>query len=306
MAKRVKNFFLLSILITPFLGYGQLSKTIAFVSDTQEPMWIEAVFLKSNQNTKATELIFKSIVDAKPVSIYVLGDVVSLGHKEKKWKKIDAYLEHCRKNGIEVNALLGNHDVMTKAKKGEQTFQKRFPNHNRLGYLSVTDSIAIVLLNSNFKKLTSQEIITQQKWLEKTLSEIDNNVAIQAAIVSCHHAPFTNSTIVGSSKAVQGQFVPLYLKSKKSILFITGHSHNFEHFKKQGKDFFVIGGGGGIHQPTRPSTAELDDWAKKYKPMFHYLLMDRVGKNISLRSYFLSDDFKKFETGYSIELSVPQ
>ena len=84
MAKRVKNFFLLSILITPFLGYGQLSKTIAFVSDTQEPMWIEDVFLKSNQNTKATELIFKSIVDVKPVSIYVLGDVVLLGHKEKK------------------------------------------------------------------------------------------------------------------------------------------------------------------------------------------------------------------------------
>jgi UDP-2,3-diacylglucosamine pyrophosphatase LpxH len=302
MTKRLKNFFLLGILTAPLLAFGQSTKTIAFVSDTQEPMWIEDVFLKSNQNAKATELIFKSIVEAKPASLYILGDVVSLGYKEKKWKKIDAYLKQCRENGIEVNALLGNHDVMTKAKRGERIFQKRFPNHSRLGYVSVTDSVAIVLLNSNLKKLNAAEIATQQKWLEKTLSEIDSNVAIRAAIVSCHHAPFTNSTIVGSSKAVQDQFVPLYLKSKKSILFITGHSHNFEHFKKQGKDFLVIGGGGGIHQPTRPSTTELDDRAKHYKPMFHYLELTRAGSRLFFRSFYLSKDFSHFDLGYSLEL----
>jgi UDP-2,3-diacylglucosamine pyrophosphatase LpxH len=286
-----------------FLSSAQ-NKTIAFVSDTQKPMWIEDVFLKSNQNEKATSLIFQSMIEKKPTAIYILGDVVSLGYKEKKWKKLDQYLEQCRVKGIEVNALLGNHDVMTKPKKGEQTFQKRFPNHQRLGYVSVTDSIAIVLLNSNFKKLTSTEVAAQNQWLEKTLTALDHDDSILMVIVSCHHSPYTNSKIVMSSKEVHDNFVPPYLESKKSTLFLTGHSHNFEHFKKQGKDFMVIGGGGGIHQPTRPSTPSMDDMAKNYKPMFHYLLMERVGSNILMHSYFLSSDFKEFNVGYTVELSA--
>jgi UDP-2,3-diacylglucosamine pyrophosphatase LpxH len=305
MPKRFNERFLIGLLLLPLFTSGQ-SKTIAFVSDTQEPMWIEDVFLKSNQNEKATELIFKSIAYEKPTTLYILGDVVSLGYKEKKWKKLDAYLKQCRENGIDVNALLGNHDVMTKAKKGEQTFQKRFSNHNRLGYVSVTDSVAIVLLNSNFKKLTAAEITTQQQWLEKTLSEIDKDLAIKAAIISCHHAPFTNNKIVSSSKEVQTNFVPLYLKSRKSILFITGHSHNFEYFKKEGKDFLVIGGGGGIHQPVKTSSEETSDLAASYKPMFHYLFVTRTQKLVRLQSYFLSDNFQEFNLGYHFELPTPQ
>lgn len=286
-----------------FLSKAQ-DKTVAFVSDTQKPMWIEDVFLKSNENQKATSLIFQSMIEKKPTALYILGDVVSLGYKEKKWKKLDENLNQCRAKGIEVNALLGNHDVMTKPKNGEQTFQKRFPNHQRLGYVSVTDSIAVVLLNSNFKKLKPTEVAAQNQWLEKTLTTLDHDSSILTVIVSCHHPPYTNSKIVSSSTEVQENFIPLYLKSKKGILFLTGHSHNFEHFKKHGKDFMVIGGGGGIHQPTRPSTPSMEDLAKNYKPMFHYMLMERAGSNITLHSYFLSGDFKEFKIGYTIELSA--
>lgn len=276
---------------------------IVFVSDTQKPMWVEGLFLPSHHNEKATELIFQSIQSAKPQSVFILGDVVSLGHKEKKWKKIDAYLHQLRSSGMEVDALLGNHDVMSKPKKGEQVFQTRFPHHQRLGYIRFVDSLAIVLLNSNFKTLTATDRLQQKKWLEQQLTELDQAPKVQFVIVACHHAPYTNSKIVRSSMDVQQDFVPAYLKSTKAVLFITGHSHNFEHFLKNGKHFLVIGGGGGIHQPTRTSTAETDDLAKEYKPLFHYLITSYKAKKIYLKSIYLSPDFKRFETGY--QLTIP-
>jgi UDP-2,3-diacylglucosamine pyrophosphatase LpxH len=290
------------IFLIPVLAIGlstTAQPTIAFVSDTQEPMWIEDVFLKSNQNTKATELIFNEIINQKPTDLFILGDVVALGHKEKKWKAMDTYLQRCRQEGIKVSALLGNHDVMNKSKKGEQKFQQRFPDQVRTGFTKVTDSIALVMLNSNFKKLSLKDIEVQQAWLKTELLKLDENTSIKIIVVSCHHAPYSNSKIVGSSEPVQKYFVPLFLQSTKCKLFITGHSHAFEHFKKEGKDFLVIGGGGGIHQPLKSENSTFRDLAPTYKPMFHYLTMTRRGANLSIVSHSLKNDFLGFETGYS-------
>jgi UDP-2,3-diacylglucosamine pyrophosphatase LpxH len=299
MMRTIPKIILLAAIL-PFSVVGQTK--IAFVSDTQAPMWIEDVFLKSNNNEKATALLFSEIVKQKPADLFILGDVVSLGHKEKKWKEMDAYLRHCREAGIEVSALLGNHDVMSKSKKGEQVFQQRFSNHTRTGFVKITDSVAVVLLNSNFKKLSKEDIAFQQSWLKSSLQNLDNDPAVQVIVVSCHHAPYSNSKIVGSSEEVQKYFVPLFLQSAKSKLFITGHSHAFEYFKKEGKDFLVIGGGGGIHQPLKSFNPSFSDLAAEYKPMFHYLTMTRRGKSLQIASHFLKNDFLNFETGYSISI----
>lgn len=280
-------------------------QTIAFVSDTQAPMWVEKVALKSNQNIKATSLVFHDILKEKPHSLYILGDVVSLGYKSKKWSNMDRYLDSCRKAGILVSALLGNHDVMTRSKKGEQQFQKRFPDHQRTGYYQVVDSVAVIFLNSNFKKLSTADIQQQQSWFAATLNNLDNDPAVLVTIVACHHAPYTNSKIVGSSTLVQKYFVPDYLKSRKARLFITGHSHNFERFHQGEKDFLVIGGGGGLQQPLSTSTTRLNDLSLSYKPAFHYLISQRKGKSLKLQSRFLKDDFSGFSDGLSFSLQIP-
>jgi UDP-2,3-diacylglucosamine pyrophosphatase LpxH len=301
MSTVLKSICLFLLLITyPLRAAGQA--TIAFVSDTQAPMWIEDVFLKSNQNERATALLFYEIVKQKPVELMILGDVVALGHKEKKWKAMDMYLKQCREENIRVSALLGNHDVMSKSKKGERKFQLRFPDHVRTGFVKTIDSVAVVMLNSNFKKLTQKDIQDQQAWLKSALQKLDQDPAIKVVIMSCHHAPYSNSLIVGSSESVQNYFVPLYLQSPKSRLFITGHSHAFEHFKKDGKDFLVIGGGGGLHQPLKSTNSGFQDLAPGYKPMFHYLTMTRKANRLSLVSHPLKNDFTGFETDYSFTI----
>ncbi len=302
MIKKLIGFSLLflslhTVIAQPDTTQFPLLPKMIFISDTQQPMFVEKIFLKSNSNLKATAAIFDTIIKQKPVSVYMLGDIVALGYENSKWRKVDLFLDSCRKLGIKVNGALGNHDVMGRTKKGEKNFLKRFPLSVRTGYVSVTDSVAVVLLNSNFKKLSAADIKKQDDWYKAALAKLDTTNAIKTIIVCCHHAPYTNSKIVGNSFPVQQHFVPDYILSKKAKLFITGHAHAFEHFKIQGKDFLVIGGGGGLHQPLDTSTNSRTDLSANYKPSFHYLSVKRVAESLLIESHFLKNDFTRFENG---------
>lgn len=224
--------------------FSQDTTELCFASDTQAPMWIETLFLKKNNNKQATKKLFEAISERRPGALFIMGDVVNLGYSNRQWRPMDAYLKDLRSKNISVHAALGNHEVMGQAKKGMRKFQERFPDHAPTGYMQVKDSVAVVLLNSNFGKLSAEENAAQLKWYKETLQKLDNDPSIHFVISGCHHSPYTNSKVVGASKDVQEKFVPLFLASQKSKLFITGHSHNYEHFQKGGKDFFVIGGGG--------------------------------------------------------------
>ena len=304
--------FLLAISLSHFIATAQLQlpavsseQELYFVSDTQQPLMVEKIILKSNRNLKATANIFAAILKDKPKSLYMLGDVVGLGYANRKWKKVDRFLDSCRSQGTNVCGVLGNHEVMGRRKKGEQNFQRRFPMNVRTGYVSVTDSVAVVLLNSNFNALGAADETKQQQWLKATLENLDKTDSIRAVIVCCHHAPYSNSKIVKCSNKVQEQFVPAYIESKKAQLFITGHAHAFEHFKIKGKDFLVIGGGGGLHQPLSNNENSFSDLAVKYKPMFHYLSVKRIADNLLITSHFLKNDFSGFDTGISFNTELP-
>ncbi|MFT3681385.1 MAG: metallophosphoesterase [Ferruginibacter sp.] len=273
---------------------------IFFVSDTQQPLVIEKLLLrKSHHNKKATANILAALLEEKPRNIYMLGDVVGLGYANRKWKKVDIFLDSCRKQGTTVCGILGNHEVMARCKKGERNFQKRFPMNVKTGYVSITDSVAVVLLNSNFKKLSAEEKLQQQEWYRSTMTALDTTTAVKAVIVCCHHAPYTNSKVAKCSNKVQEYFVKDYISSKKAQLFITGHAHAFEHFKMNGKDFLVIGGGGGLHQRLKDAGHAPEDLANEYKPMFHYLSVKREGDRLFVMSHYLKDDFSGINAGYT-------
>ncbi len=277
---------------------------IDFISDTQQPMTLEEVKLRPNHNIKATSLLFADMLKQMPLAIYMLGDVVALGSSNHKWHNVDRFIDSCRKNNIAIHGLLGNHDVMWSRRKGERNFQKRFPDNVDIGYLSITDSIAVIMLNSNFKKLSETEINKQVLWYERTLKNLNSDSSIKTIIVSCHHAPYSNSLIVGSSTQVQRYFLPAFMQTTKCRLFITGHAHAFEQFEFSGKDFLVIGGGGGLHQPLDTSAKRIPDLASHYKPAFHYLSIRRTGDKLILTSHFLKPDFLGFEKGYSFEIEM--
>ncbi|QIP11773.1 metallophosphoesterase [Spirosoma aureum] len=282
-------------------------KEILFLSDTQAPMWVERLVLRAHQNTKATTTIFAEIIRLKPAVLYWLGDIVSLGYRNNKWRIIDQFLAKCTEVGTAVYAIMGNHDVMGRPRKGARNFQQRFPEHSPTGYIKTTDGIAVVMLNSNFSILSVADLVKQQTWYEQALRDLDADPTVNVIIVTCHHAPYSNSKLVGSSKLVQQRFVPAYTKTQKGRLFITGHSHAFERYQFEGKEFLVIGGGGGLRQPLNMSPNRLPDMATTYKPLFHYLAVRREGDGLVLTSYCLRKDFSGFDQGYqfTIQAEVP-
>ncbi len=307
--KKLRTLLVLLLIVCSIAVNAQLdtskntSKELVFASDTQAPMWIETLVLKRNNNKVATRSIFDDIYRRRPAALYLLGDVVSMGSSNKQWKPMDAYLKRLQSSGIMVNAALGNHEVLGRSAKGQQKFQIRFPNHVKTGSLQVIDSVAVILLNSNFGSLTSTDQQSQMQWYKSILQQLDTDPAVRFIISGCHHSPYTNSKIVGSSIAVRDRFVPLFLKSNKSRLFLSGHSHNFEYFKQNGKDFLVIGGGGGLHQPLKIGEGLLPDLSKGYKPLFHYLSVKRIDNKLQVASEHLTSDFSGFEEGFRLEIS---
>lgn len=305
-----KAFILCMLILSSLFSSSQTttapardSNLIAFASDTQAPMWVETLWLKAHKNRTATQMVFDDILNSPSSSLFILGDVVNLGYSNKQWKPMDKYLQNLRNKDVKVNAILGNHEVMGNAKKGQEKFQLRFPNHVHTGYVEIVDSVAIVLLNSNFNKLSEADNIKQLAWYKNTLEKLDADTAVQYIITTCHHSPFTNSKIVGPSTAVQQKFVHPFLQSKKSRLFLSGHCHNFEHYKMEGKDFLVIGGGGGLHQPLRKSSESNPDLAEAYKPMYHYLTVRRNADGLQVISHRLKNDFSGFEEGLKLNIT---
>jgi len=247
-------------------------------------------------------MIFEDVNVIHPSALFILGDVVSLGKSNSAWKNMDIYIKRTVQDSIPVYATLGNHEVMFNAKKGTKKFMARFPMYNPAGYTEIVDSIAVVLLNSNFSKMSDLEIVNQDAWYKNKLAALDNDPAIKFIIVGCHHSPYTNSRIVKPSTLVQRNFVPLFIKSKKCALFISGHSHNFERFKVQGKYFLVIGGGGGLHQPLNANNEVMHDLSADYKPAFHYLEVRRDGDELKIVSRQLKTDFSGFKDGLKFEI----
>ncbi|MEO5592068.1 MAG: metallophosphoesterase [Chitinophagaceae bacterium] len=276
------------------------------MSDTQQPLGVEKIYLKPTQNIRATAMIFSSILHDKPSALFMLGDIVSLAYKNKKWREIDKFIDSAKQQGLKVYGLLGNHDVMVRDRRGEKNFNRRFPDHHRTGYLEVIDSIAIILLNSNFSKLSPNEVEQQQQWYSRAVDSLNNHTGIKGIIVTSHHPVFTNSNIVKPSAGVRQQFLPAFLTTKKCVLFITGHAHAFEHFKYQKKNFLVIGGGGGLHQPLTVKANMPVDAALSYKPLFHYLQLRRYGNFLQIKSYRLKQDFSGFVAGYSFIINMQQ
>lgn len=272
----------------------QNQHVISFVSDTQEPLQLEKLWHRTDNNIVATQMLFKDISALHPQALFILGDVVSLGKSDKAWKNIDKYLAQMVHNFIPVYATLGNHEVMFNVKKGTKNFKDRFPDYQAKGYAVVIDSVAIVLLNSNFATMKPAEVVEQNNWYKNELKALDEEKAVKLIIVSCHHSPFTNSKVVHPSTQVQKNFLPPFIASAKCVLFLSGHSHNYEHFKVQDKHFVVIGGGGGLHQGLKPNNDVMYDITAGYKPAFHYLEVRRKNDSLEVSSRQLKQDFSGF------------
>ena len=263
---------------------------LAFISDTQAPLLFEELRLRPERNTQATAALFDDIIRERPARVFLLGDLVSLGFYDRSWEAVDGFLDSLRLYRIPADAVPGNHELMLFPGEGERNFLRRFPSDPLTVYARTVDSVAVVMLNSNFGRLGEEGARTQHRRYEQTLDSLDADPTVVAVIVCCHHSPYTNSAITGASSSVQQQFVPRFLAARKTRLFLSGHAHTSEHFRPGGKDFLVIGGGGGLRHPVDGDAGR--DLTADPRPRFHYLLVSREGNRLRATIRALSADMR--------------
>jgi Predicted phosphohydrolases len=299
----VAFILLIRLFYSPF-GLAQANgndQRIYFISDVQAPMPIETIILKAYRNEEARDSLFADVIMQHPKNLFMLGDLTSMGSNEKAWIPVDSLLHSLSKINTSVYAIPGNHDYLMKSSIGMQMFKHRFPEQWLYGYCVNIDSLAIIMLNSNFYYLTKNELSEQLSRYKTVMDSLDVDPKIKAIIVCTHHAPYSNSRIVGSSKPVADLFVPRFENTKKAKLFISGHSHNLEYFADSiGKHFLVIGGGGGLTQPLVPMNKRIhNDLIKQdEKPLYFYLVIEKNGNCLKLIARGFKRDFKMFEINF--------
>ncbi len=281
--------------------------SISFVSDTQSPLWFEKLRLQADNNEKATEKIFDSIAhDSTCTALFHLGDITGAGSDNSQWKIFDQHALPLLNEKIPVYPAFGNHEYLFTEDGGKYNTLIRFPFLRPSWYARRIDSMAIVLLNSNISKLSEAEKLAQETWYRSMMDSLDRDPSILMIIAGCHHSPYTNSTIVSPSEEVQKLFLPKFMKSKKAKLFISGHSHAFEHFNIEGKDFLVIGGGGGLLHPLLQGNEQR--WQDIFqhrdsRSFFHYCRLTRDKNMVNIEVHALNSEANTFETICKIELS---
>ncbi len=283
-------------------GFSQepsASNRLIFLSDCQQPNWLETLRLKYFRNEEARDSLISDIIRQKPQAVFLLGDLVSAGSAEKRWKYLEPFLTKLHDENIQVKAIPGNHEYYWNAKRGIRNYLQRFPSGSLVGSCVRIDSMAVLLLNSNLERLSIGESRIRQDWYLSMMDTLDNDHGIKAIFVCTHHSPYTNSKIVRPSKQVLQEFVPRFTLSPKSKMFITGHSHNLEYFSgNSGKKFLVIGGGGGLSQPLVAAKRRLypDLIRQEMKPIYFYLVIERKGDGFLLYTRGLQKDFGPVKT----------
>jgi predicted MPP superfamily phosphohydrolase len=299
-------YIVVLLLLNVSCGFSQVIRNqqrIYFISDVQAPLPTEKIIFKTNRNEEARDSLFSDLLIQHPENLFLLGDLASRGSVEKAWQPLDKFLNSLKNSNTKVYAIPGNHEYMGCSSTGIQMFRNRFPEQWEYGYYVNIDSIAIVMLNSNFAHLNENELSKQLIWYKSEMDSLDADPAIKAIIVCAHHSPYSNSKIVGSNKPAADLIVPVFEKTHKAKLFISGHSHNLEYFSdSNGKHFLIIGGGGGIEQPLIPigKRKYYDLINQDVKPLYFYLIIERNGKCLKLVAKGFKEDFRFFELNIGV------
>lgn len=284
----------IALFIVAVHAFAQDAPVLLFVSDSQQPLWIETVRLAEHDNEQATQQLFRFMSRESAAAAFHLGDITAVGMLDRYWYSFDTLRTLLP---FPLHAAFGNHEYFFIPSWGKEQMLKRFPDLEPSWYRKRFGSTAVIVLNSNFDRLSDTETVQQNMWYQAALDELENDSTVSAVIVACHHSPYTNSTIVSPNEDVQRNFVRPFVQSKKGAAFISGHAHTREHFRLNGKDFLVIGGGGGLRQPLR-DTLDAGWIGERHIPRqgFHYLRCELRPRSLHAQIRMLNEDLGSIET----------
>lgn len=276
--------------------------TIAVIGDQQRTSEME---VWREKNTIHADLV-NEMVRSRPDALILLGDQVFSGSSADDWRFFDRIMVPVLKARIPTYPIYGNHEYLGSDDVAYKNMSMRFRITRSTWYSMIMDSIGFVMLNTNFDEFSRDTAIKQLRWFKTHMRQLTENPAVRCIIVCGHHPPYTNSTIVPDDHILQQYFVPIFERSHKSRLWLSGHCHAYEHFRHNTVHYVVSGGGGGPRQVLylEKNLRRHDDLypGGTVRP-FHYLSVQREGSDLCVTMTPLSG---QESTGESFVISPLQ
>jgi hypothetical protein len=279
--------------IPAYSGWSEIKPsrhTFILVGDTQKTsrweFWRE-------KNEKERKRIIDEITRREPAFVLHLGDLTTRGSSKKHWAEFDELHGEFRRKKIPYFPTLGNHEFYGDDKEALHHYFGRFPHlEHRRWYSFTWENIAILMVDSNFSKMTEAQVEQQSQWYLKELEKFERDEEIDFMIVCSHEPPFTNSRVVKPSKASETRFADPFLSFKKTRILFNGHCHSYERFQIERKVFIVSGGGGGPRHKV-----SIDPAKRKYSDLypgpevrfFHFCEIENQNGSLSFRAIRLDD-----------------
>ena len=277
--------------IPSYSGWSEIPPSknhFILVGDTQKTsrweFWRE-------RNDKERKSIIAEITRREPAFVLHLGDLTTRGSSKKHWQDFDDLHRGIREKKIPYFPTLGNHEFYGDDETAFHHYFGRFPHlHHRRWYSFTWKGIGILMVDSNFSKLTNEQIEEQSKWYLKELEKFESDERIDFVITGCHEPPFTNSQVVSPNPKSKSYFADPFIRFKKARLFFSGHCHSYERFQVGGKFFIVSGGGGGPRHKV-----SIDLTKRKYPDLFpgpelrffHFCELEKRNDTLSFKVYRL-------------------
>jgi len=270
---------------------GDMPRMLAVVSDTQRTGTLERIMLQREQNDAARAVVLRSIADASPDALLMLGDQVCGGDDAEAWAHFNRVMVPVRERGIPIRAMRGNHEYEGRRRECFGYFADHFPDQceDILHHRMRLGSLLLITLNSNFGCINPESVARQAREYAAWLKEADADPEVQGVIVASHHPPYTNSDL-GADDDVIEQFAQPFERARKTCLFLSGHVHSYERFVVGGKHYITAGGGGGPRRTVRNDSGRpftSDAYSRGTWRPFHYLTIAIEPAGLDVRTHML-------------------
>lgn len=288
---------------------GESSGTLALIGDTQRTLWLERLIGREDNDAERAALV-RDLLTQNPGTVVLLGDMTCSGGARDEWQEFDALFAPLREASVPMLALLGNHEYWGADNGALANATGRFPQLGQQHWYSrMFGRLALVFLDSNRGALGEDAWTEQVEWYLRTLAELEARAAVGGVLVLAHHPPYTNSRTTADDEDVQRAFLPGFFAARKTLAFVSGHTHAYERFEKEGRTFVVSGGGGGprVRLLQGPDARHQDLSAAPAPRPFHYLLVEQnaAGAQVTVRGLDKGESSARVVDRFSLPFAQP-
>lgn len=210
---------------------------IIFITDTQK---------YHNYHEKAAQYIRDNILSNFDIRLIINGGDLVQTSLLKEWIPYRQIASKYYSSKIPLIPVVGNHDYRQDPELYNFKFFYGSQSTDKTYYMITLENLHIIVLNSNYKSLTSKELKDQEQWLKNTLESINQQNPV---IITFHHPPYGSLFYVDllswARVYMLKQIMPIIYKYPNVKLLLNGHTHIFERLKINNINILIGGAVGG-------------------------------------------------------------